>query len=58
VDLGGKMNYIYQYSFDCEPAIPGDSKDLLHRVIRSIRTEVKEKIDIITFSGHMLWGQK
>lgn len=52
------MNYIYQYSFDCEPAIPGDSKDLLHRVIRSIRTEVKEKIDIITFSGHMLWGQK
>jgi hypothetical protein len=23
VDLGGKMNYIYQYSFDSETAIPG-----------------------------------
>lgn len=30
VDLGGKMSHIYQFSFEVEPEIPADSKDLLH----------------------------
>lgn len=44
VDLGGKMSHIYQFSFDSEPAIPADSKELLFQVIRSIRRQLKEKI--------------
>lgn len=44
VNLGGKMSHVYQFSFDAEPAIPADSKELLFQVIKSIRRQLKEKI--------------
>ena len=58
IDFGGKMTNLHQFSIDFEPAIPQDSKDLLHAAIRSIRREIKEKVEMTTYSGNMLWGLK
>ena len=52
------MTSLYQFSIDFEPAIPQDSKDLLHAAIRSVKKEVKDKIEMTTYSGNMLWGLK
>ena len=37
IELGGNKAYIYQYTFDTEPAVPQDSKDLLHHIIKHVR---------------------
>lgn len=44
VNLGGKMSHVYQFSFDSEPAIPADAKEILFQVIKSVRRQLKEKI--------------
>jgi hypothetical protein len=44
IDLGGKMSQVYQYSFDCEPALPQDSKDLLREVIKSIKSRSRTRL--------------
>lgn len=58
IQLGGKYSQIFQMSFDTEPAIPNDSRDLLYEVIRAIRKQVREKVELVSFAGKMLWGLK
>jgi hypothetical protein len=57
VELGPKTT-IFQMTFDTEPAIPNDSRDLLFECIRSIRRQIKDAVDLIAISGRMLWGLK
>ncbi len=49
---------VYQFTFDAEPVIPQDSKQLLIALTKSIRKELKEKIGYVTASGLMIWGVK
>ena len=58
IDLGAKHKHIYQFTFECEPALPQDSKDLLRAVVRSFRKQVSDKIEGLIDSGNMLWGLK
>lgn len=44
IDLGQKYTHLYQFTFDTEPAIPQDSKELLYQCIKSIKKQLKEKI--------------
>ena len=58
VQLGHKVSQIYQFTFDTSPAIPADSKELLKEVMFSLKPKLKEKVQLTTYSGNMLWGLK
>jgi hypothetical protein len=58
IDLGRKYPHIYQFTFDTEPAIPQDSKEILYQCIRSVKKQLRDKIEVSTYSGNMIWGLK
>jgi hypothetical protein len=58
IKFGKKYDVVYQFMFDTEPQIPQDSKELLFKVVKSIRNELNKKVGLITASGLMIWGYK
>ena len=56
VQIKETKSIIYQYSMEVD--LPSDSSELLHRVVKSLRKELEEKIGLVTFKGNMLWGLK
>ena len=58
IDLNGARNQIYEYSFEVKPEIPTNSKDILQKVIRSIKQQTKDNLDVNAWSGNVLWGSK
>jgi hypothetical protein len=58
IKFNSKYDVVYQFMFDTEPQLPQDSKDLLYRVVKSVRKELRDKVGLITASGLMLWGSK
>lgn len=49
---------IYQYAFDISPELPQDSDGLIEKIGKSIFSDLKKHIGIISFRGLMAWGRK
>lgn len=56
VNLDKKNNTVYQFVIDTTPEIPKDSAGLYRSIFRSIRKQLKEKINDVISSGTMIWG--
>lgn len=49
---------IYQYSFQSEPSLTEQSRQILIQVTKNAEPQLKNEIGIFSYNGNMVWATK